>query len=127
MFEFEQSTVSGTPGAPGHIVRLYEGQEFLTQTAAVEPERMLSIVNLPLTFRGEFGTGVGLFTLHELGDTTEVSLTMSRRYVQAGEGFDESRAARRSDEFQKRTRAMWQDRFLARLKDLSERGMNASR
>lgn len=126
MYEFEQSTVSGTPGTPGHLVRLYEGQEFLTQTTAVERERMLSVVNLPLTFKGEFGTGMGIFTLHDVAGNTEVSLTMSRRYSRVNEGFDTSRATRQSDEFQNRTRAMWQDRFLTRLKELSDRGMNAN-
>lgn len=120
MFVFEQSTVSGTPGTPGHVIRLYEGSEFLTQITAVEPERILSIVNLPLTFNGESGTGVGIFTLHELDDTTELSLTMSRRYSPIGDGFAASRATRGSDEFQKRTRVMWQDQFLARLKALTE-------
>lgn len=120
MYEFEQSPVSGTPGTPGYVLRLYEGQDFLTQITAVEPGRMLSIVNLPLTFNGEFGTGVGIFTLHEIDEKTEVSLSMSRRYSPAGEGFNEMRTTRESAEFQERTRAMWQDRFLERLKSIAE-------
>ena len=120
MYEFEQTTVSGTPGTPGHVLKLYVGQDFLTQVTAVVPGRMLSIVNLPLTFEGEFGTGVGIFTLHEYGGRTEVSLSMSRRYSPAGEGFSELRATRASGDFQQRTRAMWQDRFLERLKSLAE-------
>jgi len=121
MYEFEQSTVTGEAGTPGHVIRLYEGQDFLTQITAVVPQQMLSVVNLPLTFRGEFGTGVGIFTLHELGEVTEVSLTMSRRYSPAGEGFNEMRTTRESADFQERTRAMWQDRFLVRLKSIAEK------
>jgi len=121
MYEFELSTVSGTPGTPGHVLRLYEGQDFLIQVAGVDPERMLTIVNLPLTFKGEYGTGVGIITLHQLGNTTEVSLSMSRRYTPAVGEFSELRDTRLSDEFQARTRAMWQDRFLGRLRALAER------
>ena len=120
MYEFEHVTVSGSPGKPGHVVRLYEGQDFLTQTTAVVPEQLISIVNLPLTFNGEFGTGVGIFTLHEREGSAEVSLTMSRRYTPAGDGFSELRATRASIEFRARTRTMWQDRFLERLKTIAE-------
>lgn len=120
MYEFEQSSVAGTPGTVGHVFRLYEGQDFLTQITAIVPERMVSIVNLPLTFNGEFGTGVAIITLHESDKMTEVSLSMSRRYSPAGEGYNEMRAIRDSGEFQERTRAMWKDRFLGRLKSLAE-------
>ena len=81
IYEFEHTTVSGVPGTPGHVARLYEGQAFLTQVTAVVPEQMIAIANLPLTFNGEFGTGVGIFTLHDLGGRTEVALSMSRRYT----------------------------------------------
>ncbi|MEL7046998.1 MAG: SRPBCC family protein, partial [Pseudomonadota bacterium] len=120
MYEFKQSTVTGVPGTPGHILRLYEGQDYLTQLTAIEPQHMLTIVNLPLSLNGEFGTGVGVITLHESNDRTEVSLTMSRRYSPVGEGFGELRATRESPEFQARTRAMWRDRFLERLKSVAE-------
>ncbi len=120
MYEFEHASVSGTPGTAGHVSRLYEGQDFLTQVTGVVPQKMLSIANLPLTFKGEHGTGVGVFTLHENGNGTEVSLSMSRRYTAAGEGFSELRAIRQSPEFQARTREMWQERFLERLRVLAE-------
>lgn len=122
MSGFEQSTVSGTPGSPGHVLRLYEGQDFMTQVTGVEPQKMLSVVNLPLTFNGEYGTGVGAFTLHEMDDRTEVSLTMSRRYTPAGEGFGKLKTTRQSSEFQARTRAMWQDQLLGNLKSIVEAG-----
>ena len=122
MDEFEHATVSGTPGTSGHVIRLYAGQDFMTQTTAVVPEKLIAIVNLPLTLNGEFGTGVGVFTLHDSGGETEVSLTMSRRYLPAGEGFVELQATRDSDDFQARTRAMWQDRFLKKLKAIAEGG-----
>lgn len=120
MVDFELSTVSGSPGTVGHVARLYGGQDFLIQVTAAEPQRMLSVANLPLSFNGEFGTGVALFTLHECGDSTEVSLSMSRRYSPEGEGFRELRATRQSREFQERTRTMWKDRFLERLKANAE-------
>jgi len=120
MYEFELSAVSGTPGTPGQVLRLYEGQDFLIQVTSVEQSRMLSIVNLPLALNGEFSTGAGVFTLHEAGEVTEVSLTMSRRYAPSGEGFSELRETRQSREFQASTRAMWQDRFLVRLKAIAE-------
>ena len=124
IYEFEHTTVSGVPGTPGHVARLYEGQEFLTQVTAVVPEQMIAIVNLPLTFNGELGTGVGVFTLHDHGSRTEVALSMSRRYTHAGEdteeGFSDLKATRGSVEFQARSRTMWQDRFLGRLKAIVE-------
>ena len=120
IYEFEHATVSGVPGMPGHVVRLYEGQDFLTQVTAVVPEKMIATVNLPLTFNGEFGTGVGVFTLHNHGGKTEVALSMSRRYSPAGEGFSNLEARRASAAFQASTRAMWQDRFLERLKVIAE-------
>jgi uncharacterized protein YndB with AHSA1/START domain len=123
MYEFEMAHVSGSPGRAGQVLRLYEGQEFLVQVIDVVPEELLVIANLPSNFRGERSTGTGVMTLHWNGSATTVSLTMSRRY-EAEEpdspGFDEQRAVRESVEFRSATRAMWQDRFLARLRSLAE-------
>lgn len=120
MYEFELSTVSGSPGHEGHVMRLYTGQDFLIQVTQVSPARLISIVNLPITFRGESGTGIGVFTLHETGRGTEVALTMSRRYTWMEEGSNPLREVRESEEFHIQTRSMWQDRFLGRLKKLVE-------
>jgi hypothetical protein len=120
MYEFELSTISGAPGTEGQILRLYEGQEFKIQVAKVIPREMIVIVNLPMTFKEEYVTGIGVVTLHQTERGTEVSLTMSRRYTWAGEGENPLRATRSSEQFQDETRSMWQDRFLGRLKELAE-------
>lgn len=120
MYEFELSTISGAPGTEGQILRLYTGQDFKTQTTKIIPNEMISIVNLPMTFKDEFVTGISVFTLHQTNSGTEVSLTMSRRYTWTGEGDNPLRVTRNSEEFQNQTRSMWQDRFLKRLKNLAE-------
>ena len=120
MYEFDVVPVQGDDALEGRVYRLYEGQDFFVQVTDVVPERMLSVANLPVTFRGELGTGVGVFTLHARGDGTEVSLTMSRRYERVGEGYSELKETRSSAEFQHQTRAMWQERFLERLRELAQ-------
>ena len=120
MYEFELSTISGEPGREGQVLRLYPEQEFKVQVIKVIPNRMVTIVNLPMTFREEFVTGIGVMTLHETTNGTEVSLTMSRRYTWQGQGENPLRVTRSSKEFQNQTQAMWQDRFLERLKNLAE-------
>lgn len=122
MYEFELSTASGRPGELGQVLNLYEDQDFKIQVISVEPNKMLSIANLPQTFRSEFGTGVGVMTLHKTTAGTEVSLTMSRRYTWQGEGPNPLQQRRASEAFHKKTRAMWQDRFLVRLKQIVEKG-----
>ena len=76
--------------------------------------------NLPSETDGERATGVAVITLAEANATTTVRLTMSRRYAGSGTGSNPNRTMRESPEFQERTRAMWQGRFLARLKSLVE-------
>ena len=120
MYEFELSTITGEPGTEGQVLRLYSGQEFRIQVTKVIPNEMITIVNLPMTFKEEFVTGIGVMTLHETTNGTEVSLTMSRRYTWKGQGESPLRATRSSEKFQAQTRAMWQDRFLGRLKNLAE-------
>ena len=115
MYDFEMSPVAGEPGRPGAVLRLYSGQEFLVQITAVDAPHLLAIANLPLAFRGEFGTGVGIMTLHRTEAGTEVVMSASRRYTPVGEGFRVLRETRESAEFQQRTHGMWA-RFLARLK-----------
>ena len=126
MYEFELSTESGFPGTPGQILNLYQGQDFKVQVAGVELYKMLSVVNLPLTFQGEYGTGVGVMTLHESNNSTEVSVTMSRRYTSEVGLPNPLRERRASAEFQEQTRSMWQDRFLARLKQLVEESTHSN-
>ena len=120
MYEFDLTTESGEVGQPGQVLNLYAGQDFKIQITAIEANRMLTMANLPLTFRDEYGTGLGVTTLHPRGSGTEVSLTMSRRYTWNGEGPNPVKAQRSSAEFQSQTRDMWQNRFLGRLKTLAE-------
>jgi len=119
MYDFELSTTSGNPGEPGQVLTLYEDQGFEIQVTAVETNKLLAVANLPLTFRNEFGTGVGVFTLHDHSGLTEVSLTGSRRYTPTQEGVNPLRKRRSSDEFQNQTRELW-GRFLERLRQLAE-------
>ena len=86
MFDFEMAPVVGTPGSVGHVVRLYEGQDFQIMLTAVEPGRLLAMANLPMLDRGETGTGTGVVQLTPVGSGTEVSLIMSRRYEWSGVG-----------------------------------------
>jgi hypothetical protein len=81
MFDFELSTLSGESGTEGRVLQLYAGQEFKVQATKVIPNEMLAIVNLPMTFKDEFAAGIGVMTLHPTTNGTEVSLTMSRRYI----------------------------------------------
>ena len=120
MYEFELSTIAGTPGSEGQVVRLYEGQDFKIQVTRVIHDEMVAIVNLPITFDGELGTGTAVMTLHDSAGGCEMALTMSRRYSWQGEGENPLRATRETAEFHARTDAMWQDRFLTRLKALAE-------
>ena len=63
---------------------------------------------------------VAVITLSENGNLTTVSLTMSRRYSWDSSEPNPQQAMRESPEFQERTRAMWEDRFLERLRSLAE-------
>jgi len=45
---------------------------------------------------------------------------MSRRYTWEGTGDNPQKAVRESQEFNERARAMWEDRFLGRLRELAE-------
>ncbi len=121
MYEFDLSSLSGAAAAPGQVLNLYEGQDFRIQITSVVPNQMLAMANLPLEFRGEYGTGIGVMTLHKNGATTEVSLTMSRRYTWRNETPNPNLKTRESTKFSKLSKAMWEDRFLARLKQLAER------
>ena len=120
MYEFELLTVAGEQGSEGQVLRLYAGQDFMIQLTKVIPNELLSFVNLPLTFREELATGVSVITLQETTHGSSVSVTMSRRYTWQGEGENPLRTTRETAEFHKRTDAMWQDRFLTRLKALAE-------
>ena len=119
MYDFDMTTVEGVPGQVGSVVRLYEGQDFKTLLTAVEPERLLIMANLPITDRGETGTGLGIVQLTETASGTEVSLVMSRRYDWRGTRENVLRTTRMSPEFNQRTDAMW-SRFLNRLKTMAE-------
>ena len=120
MYEFDLTTISGEPGQAGHVLNLYAEQAFQVQVTHAIPNQVLTIANLPLTFRGEFGTGIGVMTLHETASGTELSLTMSRRYTWQSEAVNPLREMRATAAFHEQTRAMWEDRFLARLKSLAE-------
>jgi len=120
MYEFELEPLAGEPGRPGEVLRLYAGQDFAIQLLQVVPDETLVIANLPSDFRGEHSTGTGVITLHPVEQSTIVELVMSRRYAATGDGANETRARRESDDFRQVTDAMWRDRFLGRLKCLAE-------
>lgn len=120
MYDFEMSHVAGQPGEEGEVLRLYPDQDFLVQVVKIVPGRLLVVANLPSTFGGEFSTGTVVVALHESEGVTEVRLTMSRRYTWQGDGPNPLRARRGSPEFAEETRALWQDRFLERLRSLAE-------
>lgn len=120
MYEFELTLVAGTPGEEGEVRRLYEGQEFLVEITKVIPNELLVIANLPSSFNGEYSTGVTVITLDEMGGVTRVRLTMSRRYSWNSDTPDTQKQMRESAEFSERTKAMWQDRFLGKLRSLAE-------
>ncbi|MDJ0910109.1 MAG: hypothetical protein QNI99_13010 [Woeseiaceae bacterium] len=120
MYEFEMSLESGAPGEEGEVRRLYAEQDFFIQTIKAIPNELLVFANLPATFNGEESTGVTVISLSEADGVTTVSLTMSRRFSWAGTEPNPMRAMRESPDFQERTRAMWEDRFLGRLRSLIE-------
>lgn len=120
MHEFELTLESGTEGQEGEVRRLYAGQDFFIEITKVIPSELLVFANLPSSFNGEHSTGVAVMTLSEGDDVTTVNLTMSRRYSWDSREPNPHRAMRESEEFQERTRAMWQDRFLGRLRELVE-------
>ena len=124
MYDFELKPLAGNDGQAGQILNLYAGQPFQIQISAAQPNRLLVIQNLPITFKNEYGTGTTVTTLHKTGEGTEVSLTMSRRYSFKGVGDNALRKQRESEVFQQQTRAMWEQRFLPKLKELVEHSTN---
>ena len=120
MNEFDLSVESGSLGEEGEIRRLYAGQDFFIQVTKAIPGELLVFANLPSNFNGEASTGVVVISLHESNGATTVRLTMSRRYSWDSEEPNPQRSMRESPEFLERTRAMWNERFLPRLKSLAE-------
>ncbi len=120
MYEFDMSLESGTPGQEGEVRRLYPGQDFFVQITKIVPNELLVLANLPVTFNGEYSTGVVVITLTESDGVTTIELTMSRRYSWDSAEPNPARERRESPEFQERARAMWEDRFLGRLRTLVE-------
>ncbi len=127
MYEFDMSLESGTPGQEGEVRRLYPGQDFFVEVIKVVPSDLLVLANLPATFNGEYSTGVAVISLTESDGITEIKLTMSRRYSWDSAEPNPQRAMRESSEFQERNRAMWEDRFLERLRLLVESSPQNSR
>lgn len=120
MYEFELMLESGTPGQEGEVRRLYSGQDFFIEITKVIPNELLVFANLPSSSNGEYSTGVAVITLSESNGTTTVVLTMSRRYSWDGTEPNPQRSMRESPEFRERIRAMWNERFLPKLKSLVE-------
>ena len=120
MDEFDLLLESGIPGKEGEVRRLYDGQDFFIQVTKAIPGELLVFANLPSSFNGEHSTGVVVISLHESNAITAVRLTMSRRYSWDSDEPNPQRSMRESPEFQERTRAMWNERFLPRLKSLAE-------
>ncbi len=126
MYEFDLTLESGVAGQAGEVRRLYAGQDFFIQTTMVIPNELLVFANLPATFNGERSTGIAVIALSEDQGITTVRLTMSRRYSSTSDETDQMREMRESPEFQERTRGMWQDRFLERLRSLVESSESAA-
>ncbi len=122
MYEFDLTLESGEAAKEGAVRRLYTGQDFFIQTTKVVPNSLLVFANLPSRVNGEHSTGVATISLWDADETTTVHLTMSRRYRWEGTEPNPNLTMRRSSAFQERARAMWQDRFLGRLKKLVEAG-----
>ena len=120
MYEFDMLHVSGPRSGEGEIIRLYEGQDFLMQAVKIIPNKLYVGVHLPVEFRGELGTGTGILNLVETAEGTTVTNTMSRKYSWAHPEPNPLKATRQSAEFKESNRAMWEDRFLPRLKALAE-------
>lgn len=120
MYAFELSHYSGNKGEVGEILRLYPNQEFYIQVTGKVENKLLTIVNLPSTFKGEKSTGVGVISLETSGTDTLVRLTMSRRYQWLGEGENTMKTKRESKAFQESTAKMWGN-FLNKLKEISEK------
>lgn len=120
MYEFDLSMVSGKPGQEGEVRRLYTGQDFFIEITKVIPNELLVFANLPSTFNGESSTGVAVISLNGGNGMTTVKLTMSHRYSWDSTEPNPQRSVRESPEFRERTRAMWNERFLPKLKSLVE-------
>ena len=120
MSELDLTLESGNPGQEGEVRRLYSGQDFFIEITKVVPDELLVFANLPSRFNGESSTGVVVITLNESSGTTTVKLTMSRRYSWDSGEANPQRSMRESPAFRERTRAMWTERFLPKLKSLAE-------
>lgn len=120
MYEFDLSFESVAPGQEGEVRRLYSGQEFFIEITKIIPDELLVFANLPSKHNGEYSTGVAVITLSENDGITTVNLTMSRRFSWESAEPNPHRSVHESPEFHQHARAMWQDRFLGRLKSLVE-------
>ncbi len=118
--DFDLIHVSGPRLQEGEVFRLYEGQEFYVQTIKLIPNELYVGVNLPSTFEGEDSTGIAVFSLTESDGKTVVTVTMSRQYFWVGDGPNPMRKIRESEQFRESTRALWEEKFLPRLRELAE-------
>ena len=121
MYEFSMIHESGPRRAEGEVYRLYEGQDYFMELAKLIPGKLVIAVNLPSELQGEQLSGVGMFTLTEVGGKTLVSNFMSRHFVWLADTPDTLRERRASAEFQTSTQDRW-NRFLERLRDRVEGG-----
>jgi hypothetical protein len=121
MFDYDMIHESGPRAGVGEVLRLYEGQDFFVETIELIPGRLYVGRNHPAVFEGERGTGLVVLILADIGGRTLVDLNLVRRYEFLGEGENPMRAVRQSEAFLERNRETWEERFLPRLKSLSER------
>lgn len=120
MYELSMTHVSGPRNGEGEVLRLYEGQDFLFEITKIVPKRMIVGINHPSTMQGEESVGVAMFTVTEVDGKTLVSNFMSRQFHWTQEGPNPLRATRESAQFREANRVMWEDNFLARLRELAE-------
>ena len=121
MYDFSMEHYSGPVNKQGEVLRLYQGQDYFFELAKLVPNELLVGINLPIaTPEGEVSTGLAMISLTETDGRTVVSVFMNRKYSWPHSDTNPVREIRNSAEFAENRNKTF-GRFLARLKDLSEK------
>lgn len=102
----------------GMRVNLYG--DFYIEVEKIIPERMIVLINLPVTDKGEQSQGIAMININEANGKTQVSIFMSRIYNWFEASENSQRKTRESTEFSAQRKATFQNNFLAKLKQLAE-------